>query len=73
MDYSPPGSSVRDSQDKNAGVDCHALLQGLFPTQGLNLRLNLTSLGVAGGFFTSSAIWEAWTYVYLWLIHVDIW
>ena len=30
------------------------------------------ALGVAGGFFTFSATWEAWTYVYLWLIHVDI-
>ena len=24
---------------KNTGVDCHALLQGIFLTQGLNLRL----------------------------------
>ena len=24
---------------KNTGVDCHALFQGIFPTQGLNLRL----------------------------------
>ena len=40
MDYSPPGSSVHgDSPGKNTGVDCHALLQGVFPTQGLNLRL----------------------------------
>ena len=27
------------SPDMNAGVGCHALLQGLFPTQGLNLCL----------------------------------
>ena len=25
-----------DSPSKNSGVDCHALLQGIFPTQGLN-------------------------------------
>ena len=25
-----------DSPGKNAGVGCHALLQGIFPTQGLN-------------------------------------
>ena len=32
-----PGSSVHgDSSGKNAGVGCHALLQGIFPTQGLN-------------------------------------
>ena len=34
---SPPGSSVHgDSPGKNTGVNCHALLQGTFPTQGLN-------------------------------------
>ena len=25
-----------DSSGKNMGIDCHALLQGIFPTQGLN-------------------------------------
>ena len=40
MDYSPPGSSIHgDSPGKNTGVGCHALLQGLFPTQGSNLHL----------------------------------
>ena len=28
MDGSPPGSRPRNSPDKNAGVGCHALLQG---------------------------------------------
>ena len=33
----PAGSSVHvDSPDKNTGVGCHALLQGIFPTQGSN-------------------------------------
>ena len=37
MDCSLLGSSVhRDSLGKNTGVGCHALLQGIFPTQGLN-------------------------------------
>ena len=37
MDCSPPGSSVHgDSPDKNTGVGCHILLQGIFPTQGSN-------------------------------------
>ena len=32
-----PGSSVHgDSPGKNTGVGCHALFQGIFPTQGLN-------------------------------------
>ena len=37
MDCSPPSSSVHGySPGKNTGVGCHALLQGIFPTQGLN-------------------------------------
>ena len=38
MDCSPPGSSVHGTfPSKNTGVvGCHALLQGIFPTQGLN-------------------------------------
>jgi len=32
-----PGSSVLgDSPGKNTGVDCHTVLQGIFPTQGSN-------------------------------------
>ena len=27
--------------DKNTGVGCHSLLQGIFPSQGLNLGLSL--------------------------------
>ena len=37
MDYSRPGSSVHgDSPGKNTGVGFHALVQGIFPTQGSN-------------------------------------
>ena len=37
MDCSLPGSSVHgDSPGKNSGVGCHALLQGIVPTQGSN-------------------------------------
>ena len=40
MDCSPPVSSVHgDSPGKNTGVDCHVLLQGTVPTQGLNSGL----------------------------------
>ena len=40
MGCSPPGSSVHgDSPGKNTEVGCHAFLQGISPTQGLNLRL----------------------------------
>ena len=40
--WSSPGSSVRReecSPGKNTGVGCHALLQGIFPTQGSNPHL----------------------------------
>ena len=37
MDWRPRGSSVHgDSPGKNAGMGCHTLLQGIFPTQELN-------------------------------------
>ena len=37
MDCSPLGSFVHeDSPSKNTGLGCHAFLQGIFPTQGLN-------------------------------------
>ena len=36
---------------KNTGVGCHAVLQGMFLTHRSNT--------LAGGFFTSSATWEA--------------
>ena len=64
MDCSPPGSSVHEIfQAKDTGVDCHFLLQGIFPTQGLNpgllhCRLILYRLSYKGslvhGEFTSS-------------------
>ena len=46
-----------NSPGKNTGVGCHALLQEIFPTQGLNMCL--MSPALAGGFFTTSAMWEA--------------
>ena len=37
IDCSPPGYSVQGhSPGKNTRVGCHALLQGIFPTQGSN-------------------------------------
>ena len=39
-----PGSSVHgDSPDKNTRVGCHALLQGIIPTQGSNPGLPLVA------------------------------
>ena len=36
MNYSPPGSPVRDSPSKNTGAGCHVLHQGIYPTQDSN-------------------------------------
>ena len=56
MDCSLPGSSVHgESLGKNTGMGCHDLLQGIFPTQGLNLHL----LCLLVEFFTTSTPWEA--------------
>ena len=41
-----------DSPGKNSGVGCHALVQGIFPTQGLNPH-PLCLLPIAHGFFTT--------------------
>ena len=39
MDYSPPGSSVQGIfQARNTVVDCHFLLQEIFPSQGQKKR-----------------------------------
>ena len=46
-----------DSPGKNTGVGCHALLQGIFPTQGSNPCLMSPTL--IGKFFTTSTTWEA--------------
>ena len=34
-----------DFPGKNTGVGCHALLQGIFPTQGLNPHLSVPCIG----------------------------
>ena len=47
-----------DSPGKNAGVGCHALFKGIFPTQGMN-PTSLTSPALAGRFFTTCSAWEA--------------
>ena len=39
MDCSPPDSSVYGIFQSRTRVACHFLLQGIFPTQGLNLHL----------------------------------
>ena len=61
MDYSPLGSSVHGIlQARILERGCHALLQGIFPTQESNPSLKLPSL--AGKFFTTSTTREVYIY-----------
>ena len=62
MDYIVHHARLSILQARNAGVDCHALVQGIFPAQGWNL--NLLSPVLASRFFTTSATWEALQGVY---------
>ena len=60
VDYSPPGSSVHGIlQARTLEWVAIFLLQGIFPTRGLNWYLLLTSPALASRFFTTSVIWEA--------------
>ena len=43
---------------KEYAVSCHALLQGVFLTPGIE-PTSLTFLALEGRFFTTSATWEA--------------
>ena len=57
MECSPPGSSVHgDSPGENTGVGCHALLQGIFSTPGIE-PMSVLSPVLSDGFFTTSATW----------------
>ena len=60
-----------DSLGNNIGVGYHALLQGIFPTQGIT-PVSLMSLALAGGFFTTSATWEAPHYIIIYLYSMKV-
>ena len=55
IDCSLPGSSVHGVL--LARVGCHALLQGIYPTPGIE-PVSLMSPALAGRFFTTSTTWE---------------
>ena len=50
--------SMGFSRQESTGVSCHGLLQGISLTQGWNPNLIMFP-ALAGGFFTTSATWEA--------------
>ena len=55
------------SPGKNTSVGYHALLQGIFLTQGSNLCL-IICLALADRFFTTSTTWEALANIKLYII-----
>ena len=57
VDCSPPCASVHGILQARRRVGGHALLQGTFPTQGLNSHLLNLLLWQAGFFFTTSTTW----------------
>ena len=59
MDCRPPVSSPWDSPNKNTGVGCHFLLQGIFPTWGSNLCL-LRVLHWQGGALPLAPLVKNW-------------
>ena len=62
MDCSPRGSSVHgDSPGKNTGVDCHALLQGIIPTQ----RSNPCLLSLRHILHCLRHLWSPFKYIYV--------
>ena len=58
LDCSRPGSCPRDSPGKNTGVGLSCPPPGNLPDPGIE-PASLVSSALAGGFFTSSATWEA--------------
>ena len=77
-----------DSPGKNTGVGCHFLLQcmkvkserqvaQLYPTLSDPMDCSLPGSSVHGIFQGRVLEWDAiafpGTYVYLWLIHIDVW
>ena len=61
MDCSLPASSIHGDSSKDTGAGCHALLQGDLPNPGIQ-PVSLLSPPLAGGFFTTSTIWETQTH-----------
>ena len=79
IDCSPPGSSAHgDFPGKNTGVGCHALLQGIFPTQGSNSGLPhckwilylLSHLSLAFLASESKGFFFFYLFVYLFVISI---
>ena len=66
-----------NSPDKNTGLGCHFLLQGIFPTQGLNVglphgRQNLYHLSHQGSpGFAFEELLKKSDFEWFWGIHID--
>ena len=61
MDCSPPGSSIHGVfPGKNTGVGSHSLLQGIFPTEGLEAGSPALQ---ADSLFTLKGDWAGMSYI----------
>ena len=61
MNYSPPGSSFHeDSPGQNTRMGFHALLQGIFPTQGSNPGIKPRSPALQGATRETQEYWSGW-------------
>jgi len=75
LDCSPPGSSVHRILQARTLVGCHALLQGIFLTQGLNpcllylLHLRMGSLPLA----IPGKSWVSLTHLKMVSLVINIW
>ena len=78
MHCSTPGSSVHGhSPGKNTGVGCHALLQGIFPTQGLNpglpnCRQILYQLSYQGSCIKKKIYIYIYIYIFFFLVRFPV-
>ena len=72
-DYNLPGSVCPwDSSGKNTGVGCLVLLQGIFPTEGLNPSLLCLQHRQAGSLLlVSPGKQEIYIYIYIYIIKIS--
>ena len=68
MDFRPPGSFVHGvSPGKSTGVGCRVLLQGIFPTQGLNPGLLLNPVLILFSWYLT----PGWCPFFTWFLKLN--
>ena len=67
MDFSPLSMNF---PGKSTAVDCHFLLQGIFPTQGLNPCVLCHPPALAGGFLTTMPPYALYMVYFLHMFYI---